>query len=47
MEKAEKQGAKVVKRTSAARGKQKEGDSVNHGGDREDVIALKKQIARP
>ena len=42
MEKAEKQEARVVKRKSAARGKQVQDDPVS----REDVVALKERIAR-
>jgi cell division protein FtsB len=46
MEKAEKQGAKVAKQKSAARGKRKQGDPVSRDGDREDVVVLKQRIAR-
>lgn len=46
MEKTEQQENKVVKRKSAAAGKRKTGDSAGGAGDREEVFALKKRIAR-
>lgn len=46
MEKTEQQENKVVKRKSAAAGKRKTGDSAGGAADREEVVALKKRIAR-
>jgi hypothetical protein len=46
MEKTKRQEAKVVKRKSAAKGKREQGDSMNSGDDREDVVVLKQRIFR-
>jgi hypothetical protein len=46
MEKGERQEAKVVKRRSGATGKRDRNDSVGSASDREEVVALKKRIAR-
>ena len=46
MEKTERQEAKVVKRSSAARRKQEQGDSVSGAGGREEVVVLKQRIVR-
>ena len=46
MEKLGHERNKVVKRGSAATGKRKRDDPVAGAGDREEVIALKKRIAR-
>jgi hypothetical protein len=46
MEKTEHQGHRVVKRSSAATGKRKRDHSAGGDGEREDVVALKKRIAR-
>ena len=46
MEKAERQEAKVVKRKSGATGKRKQANSVSGADERDDVVVLKKRIAR-
>ena len=46
MEKAEWQEAEGVKRRSAARRKQKQGDAVNSPCDREEVVVLKQRIVQ-
>lgn len=46
MEKAERQEAKVVKRKSGATGQRKPGQSVGGANERDEVVALKKRIAR-
>jgi hypothetical protein len=46
MEKPERQEAKVVKRKSGAAGKRKQADSVSGSDERDEVVVLKKRIAR-
>lgn len=46
MENTEHQGHRVVKRNSGATGKRKRDDSAGGDGGPEDVVALKKRIAR-
>lgn len=46
MEKTGHQGTKVVKGKSVATGKRKADDSADGADDREEVVALKKRIAR-
>ena len=46
MEKAERQEAKVVKRKSGETGKRRQADLVSGGDERDEVVVLKKRIAR-
>lgn len=46
MEKAELQEGKVGKQKSSARRKREQDDSVSIPGDREEMVSLKKRIAR-